>query len=111
MGVTGADAIVRVLKEAGVDVVFGLCGDTSLPFYDALADQSAKIGNLYLLLALARFRGLQGRLQGGELASQGGDLAVQHVNPLLCRLGEACLFGELRCAFLQTLHEGVPRGA
>jgi len=37
VGVTGAEAIVRVLEEAGVDVVFGLCGDTSLPFYDALA--------------------------------------------------------------------------
>ncbi|MDZ7780894.1 MAG: thiamine pyrophosphate-binding protein [Gemmatimonadota bacterium] len=34
---TGAEAIVAVLEDAGVEVVFGLCGDTSLPFYDALA--------------------------------------------------------------------------
>ncbi|HIC53776.1 MAG TPA: hypothetical protein EYO97_08075, partial [Gemmatimonadetes bacterium] len=34
----GADAVVRILEGLGVDVVFGLCGDTSLPFYDALAD-------------------------------------------------------------------------
>ena len=33
----GADAIVRILEGLGVDVVFGLCGDTSLPFYAALA--------------------------------------------------------------------------
>ncbi len=34
---TGAEALVAVLEELGVDVVFGLCGDTSLPFYEALA--------------------------------------------------------------------------
>ena len=34
---TGADAIIAALEDAGVDVVFGLCGDTSLPFYDALS--------------------------------------------------------------------------
>jgi acetolactate synthase-1/2/3 large subunit len=35
--VTGAEAAVRVLQHHGVRHVFGLCGDTSLPFYDALA--------------------------------------------------------------------------
>ena len=34
---TGADAMVRLLAEHGVRHIFGLCGDTSLPFYDALA--------------------------------------------------------------------------
>jgi acetolactate synthase-1/2/3 large subunit len=34
---SGAEALVRLLEGAGVEVVFGLCGDTSLPFYDALA--------------------------------------------------------------------------
>jgi len=33
----GADAIVRMLQLHGVRHLFGLCGDTSLPFYDALA--------------------------------------------------------------------------
>ena len=33
---TGAEALVRMLDAYGVDHVFGLCGDTSLPFYDAL---------------------------------------------------------------------------
>jgi len=35
--ITGAEAAVEMLKLHGVDVIFGLCGDTSLPFYDALA--------------------------------------------------------------------------
>lgn len=33
----GADAMVRMLQHNGVQHIFGLCGDTSLPFYDALA--------------------------------------------------------------------------
>ena len=33
---TGAEAMVRLLAEHDVKHVFGLCGDTSLPFYDAL---------------------------------------------------------------------------
>jgi acetolactate synthase-1/2/3 large subunit len=35
--ITGAEAVVEMLKCHGVEVIFGLCGDTSLPFYDALA--------------------------------------------------------------------------
>ena len=34
---TGAEAVVEMLKAHGVEIIFGLCGDTSLPFYDALA--------------------------------------------------------------------------
>jgi len=33
----GAEAVVEMLKAHGVEVIFGLCGDTSLPLYDALA--------------------------------------------------------------------------
>ena len=33
---TGAEAMVRMLQKHGVKHIFGLCGDTSLPFYDAL---------------------------------------------------------------------------
>jgi acetolactate synthase-1/2/3 large subunit len=33
----GAEAFVRMLQAHGVEVIFGLCGDTSLPLYDALA--------------------------------------------------------------------------
>jgi acetolactate synthase-1/2/3 large subunit len=34
---TGAEAAVEMLRAHGVEILFGLCGDTSLPFYDALA--------------------------------------------------------------------------
>jgi acetolactate synthase-1/2/3 large subunit len=34
---TGAEAVVEMLKAHGVEILFGLCGDTSLPLYDALA--------------------------------------------------------------------------
>ena len=33
---TGAEALVRMLDLYGVRYLFGLCGDTSLPYYDAL---------------------------------------------------------------------------
>ena len=33
---SGAEATVRMLQGHGVTHIFGLCGDTSLPFYDAL---------------------------------------------------------------------------
>lgn len=33
----GADGLVRMLQLNGVKHIFGLCGDTSLPFYDAMA--------------------------------------------------------------------------
>ncbi len=34
---TGAEAMVRLLAAHDVKHIFGLCGDTTLPFYDALA--------------------------------------------------------------------------
>ena len=34
---SGAEAFIRMLQLHGVTHVFGLCGDTSLPLYDALA--------------------------------------------------------------------------
>ncbi|MEM0945937.1 MAG: thiamine pyrophosphate-binding protein [Pseudomonadota bacterium] len=33
---TGADAMVRMLQAHGVQHIFGLCGDTTLPLYDSL---------------------------------------------------------------------------
>jgi acetolactate synthase-1/2/3 large subunit len=35
--ILGSEAFVRMLQLHGVKHIFGLCGDTSLPFYDALA--------------------------------------------------------------------------
>ena len=34
--VNGAEAMVRMLQAQGVRHIFGLCGDTTLPFYDAM---------------------------------------------------------------------------
>ena len=39
---TGAEAVVEMLKAHGVEVVFGLCGDTSLPLYDVLGRSSLR---------------------------------------------------------------------
>jgi acetolactate synthase-1/2/3 large subunit len=39
---TGAEAAVEMLRLHGVEVVFGLCGDTSLPLYDALRASALK---------------------------------------------------------------------
>ena len=33
---SGAEAMVRMLEAYGVKHIFGLCGDTTLPLYDAL---------------------------------------------------------------------------
>ena len=38
----GAQAVVEMLRQHGVEVVFGLCGDTSLPLYDALRASSLR---------------------------------------------------------------------
>lgn len=34
--ISGAEAMVRMLQAHGVRHIFGLCGDTTLPFYDAM---------------------------------------------------------------------------
>ncbi len=41
--VSGAEALVRMLALHEVEVLFGLCGDTSLPFYDALRQVDHRI--------------------------------------------------------------------
>ncbi|MCP5075170.1 MAG: thiamine pyrophosphate-binding protein [Rhodobacteraceae bacterium] len=39
----GAEAMVRMLEAQGVEHIFGLCGDTTLPFYDAMHRLDHKI--------------------------------------------------------------------
>src|SRR5205085_757267 len=39
---TGAQAVVEMLRGHGVEIVFGLCGDTSLRLYDALRTSSLR---------------------------------------------------------------------
>ena len=70
---TGAEAVVRILQGYGVEVVFGLCGDTSLPLYDALARLDHGIAHVltrdersaaYMADAYARLSGRVGICEG-----------------------------------------------
>ena len=70
---TGAEAVVRILQAYGVEVVFGLCGDTSLPLYDALARLDHGIAHVltrdersaaYMADAYARLSGRVGVCEG-----------------------------------------------
>ena len=69
----GADALVRMLQLNGVRHIFGLCGDTSLPFYDALARLDHGIDHIltrdersagYMADAYARVTGRVGVCEG-----------------------------------------------
>ncbi len=71
--VTGGEAAVRMLQYHGVTHVFGLCGDTSLPFYDALARLDHGIEHIltrdersaaYMADAYARVTGRVGVCEG-----------------------------------------------
>jgi acetolactate synthase I/II/III large subunit len=70
---TGAEAAVRMLQLHGVRHVFGLCGDTSLPMYDAFARLDHGIDHVltrdersaaYMADAYARVTGRVGVCEG-----------------------------------------------
>ena len=70
---TGADAMVRMLQRNGVKHIFGLCGDTSLPFYDAMARMDHGMDHIltrdersagYMADAYARVTGKVGVCEG-----------------------------------------------
>ncbi len=70
---SGAEAFVRLLELYGVDHVFGLCGDTSLPLYDAFYRQGGAIRHIltrdersaaYMADAYARVTGKVGVCEG-----------------------------------------------
>ena len=70
---TGAEAMVRMLQANGVTQMFGLCGDTSLPFYDALQRLDHGISHIltrderhaaYMADAYARVTGRPGVCEG-----------------------------------------------
>ncbi|MBW1776767.1 MAG: thiamine pyrophosphate-binding protein [Deltaproteobacteria bacterium] len=78
----GSQALVRMLSEAGVDTVFGLCGDTSLPFYEAIARLRPSFNHIltrdersagFMADAYARFSGKVGVCEG---PSGGGALYI-----------------------------------
>jgi acetolactate synthase-1/2/3 large subunit len=69
----GADALIRMLQLNGVRHIFGLCGDTSLPYYDALARLDHGIDHIltrdersagYMADAYARVTGKVGVCEG-----------------------------------------------
>ena len=71
--ITGAEALVRMLKLHDVNVIFGLCGDTSLPFYDALYRTAGDLTHVltrderhaaYMADAYARVTGRVGVCEG-----------------------------------------------
>ncbi len=70
---SGAEAMVRMLEAHGVTHIFGLCGDTSLPFYDALCRIGGAITHVltrdersaaYMADAYARISGRVGVCEG-----------------------------------------------
>jgi len=70
---TGAEAMVQMLQAYGVKHLFGLCGDTTLPFYDALARLDHGISHIlarderhgaYMADAYARVTGRPGVCEG-----------------------------------------------
>ena len=70
---TGAEALVKMLEAFQVRHVFGLCGDTSLPMYDAFARLQPKITHVltrdersaaYMADAYARVSGTVGVCEG-----------------------------------------------
>lgn len=69
----GAEALVEMLKAHGVRHIFGLCGDTSLPFYDAMRAQAGGITHVltrdersaaYMADGYARVTGRPGVAEG-----------------------------------------------
>ena len=70
---TGAEALVEMLRLHGVEHIFGLCGDTTLPWYDALYRMEHGITHLltrderhaaYMADAYARIRNQVGLCEG-----------------------------------------------
>ena len=69
----GAEAMVRMLEAQGVRHIFGLCGDTTLPFYDAMRQLDHGITHVltrdersatYMADAYARVTGRVGVCEG-----------------------------------------------
>lgn len=69
----GAEAVVRMLEAHGVEHIFGLCGDTTLPFYDAMHGLDHRISHIltrdersatYMADAYSRVTGRPGVCEG-----------------------------------------------
>jgi acetolactate synthase-1/2/3 large subunit len=91
---TAAEALVALLERHGVDTVFGLCGDTTLPFYDALYRTGQGIRHVltrderhaaYMADGYARVSGRVGVCEG---PSGGG---ATYILPGLVEANESCI--------------------
>jgi acetolactate synthase-1/2/3 large subunit len=89
---TGAEATVDLLAGHGVKHIFGLCGDTSLPFYDALGSLNHGMEHIltrderhagYMADAYARVTGKPGVCEG---PSGGG---ATYMLPALIEAGDS----------------------
>lgn len=90
----GAEAAVRMLQLNGVRHIFGLCGDTSLPFYDALYTMEHGMTHVltrdersaaYMADGYARVTGKPGICEG---PSGGG---ATYLLPGLVEANESCI--------------------
>ena len=91
---SGGEALVRMLEAHGVEIIFGLCGDTSLPFYDALHRLDHGITHIltrdersaaYMADCYARVSGRVGVCEG---PSGGG---ATYILPGLVEANESCV--------------------
>jgi len=91
---TGAEAVVRMLEAFHVQHIFGLCGDTTLPFYDAMARLDHDITHIltrderhagYMADGYARVTGKPGICEG---PSGGG---ATYILPALVEAGESSI--------------------
>ena len=89
---SGGEAMVRMFQHHGVEVIFGLCGDTSLLFYDAMYRLDHNIKHVltrdercagYMADVYARISGKVGVCEG---PSGGG---ATHILPALVEAGES----------------------
>ncbi len=120
---SGAEALVRMLEAHGVRHVFGLCADTSLPFYDALYRLDHGIRHVlcrdersaaYMADAYARVSGLVGVCEG---PSGGGATyilpGVVEANessvPLLCLTTDVAVSSRGRFALTELDQEALFR--
>ena len=91
----GAEALVKMLEVQGVRHVFGLCGDTSLPFYDAMRGMDHGMTHVltrdersatYMADAYARVTGRPGVCEGPSGGGAAGGAAIDepNVSPSRC---------------------------
>lgn len=90
----GAEATVKMLEAYGVKYIFGLCGDTTLPFYDAMASLDHGMTHIltrderhagYMADGYARVTGKPGICEG---PSGGG---ATYILPALVEAGESSI--------------------